>query len=378
MINLINLINTAIISASMGANLGIKPIYKANESARTDYTYNFQYQTYATSTTTFYEDVEVEIEGQNDPQVITYEYKEKWRKYTYNSITTPYTAYANIYTHTHTSYNGLTNTYTANGFKNNQTGSERNYNDYFMYIQVDPNNVNINTQITLRLTIDIEGITQGHNNTGSIYGGTLSGTMYYTLDTSVQKYFNMSSWTTSYWNYEAEIINPQNGYLYESRQLQQNISNTMNEQVKTFNIDVQINPTRRNYYLIFLTPIINWETQPVYTTYTEYAEAPGPNKWTWLQTTNNNELWTNPQAHAPLTMSGTYVVNPSTMEVIDIPGLMFQILTMPFTFISMAFNLTLFPGTPYQVNISSLLLTIIGLAILIMILTIIIKAKTGV
>lgn len=50
-------------------------------------------------------------------------------------------------------------------------------------------------------------------------------------------------------------------------------------------------------------------------------------------------------------------------EVIDVPGLMFDVLTMPFTFWSGAFNLTLFPGTPYQLNISSLLLALLAVAI---------------
>lgn len=45
-------------------------------------------------------------------------------------------------------------------------------------------------------------------------------------------------------------------------------------------------------------------------------------------------------------------------EVVDVGGLMFDILTMPFTFISRAFSLTLFPNTPYSVNIAQLFLAI--------------------
>ncbi len=54
-------------------------------------------------------------------------------------------------------------------------------------------------------------------------------------------------------------------------------------------------------------------------------------------------------------------------EVVDIPGLLFQILGMPFAWISTAFNFTIFPNTPYAVNISHIFMAIIigGIAIFI-------------
>ena len=72
-------------------------------------------------------------------------------------------------------------------------------------------------------------------------------------------------------------------------------------------------------------------------------------------------------------ISWTYTIPTGTGEIVDIPGLMFDILTMPFAFISQAFNLTLFPGTPYQVNISNLLLTLIGVVVFITIINMIVK-----
>lgn len=56
----------------------------------------------------------------------------------------------------------------------------------------------------------------------------------------------------------------------------------------------------------------------------------------------------------------TYDVIQPTQEVIDVPSLFWQILSMPFAFISQAFNLTIFPNTPYSLNVSNLLFTIIG------------------
>lgn len=62
-----------------------------------------------------------------------------------------------------------------------------------------------------------------------------------------------------------------------------------------------------------------------------------------------------------------------TMEYIDLPNMMFNILTMPFAFISQAFDLTLFPGTQYALNISNLFLAIIGIAVFIWILKKVLK-----
>lgn len=55
-----------------------------------------------------------------------------------------------------------------------------------------------------------------------------------------------------------------------------------------------------------------------------------------------------------------YLVNNPTYEVIDLPNVMLSILTMPFTFFSQAFNLTLFPNTPYALNVGHTILIIVG------------------
>ena len=55
-----------------------------------------------------------------------------------------------------------------------------------------------------------------------------------------------------------------------------------------------------------------------------------------------------------------YYINNPTYEVIDLPNVMLSILTMPFTFFSQAFNLTLFPNTPYALNVGHTILIIVG------------------
>lgn len=60
-------------------------------------------------------------------------------------------------------------------------------------------------------------------------------------------------------------------------------------------------------------------------------------------------------------------------SVIDIPGLMFTILGMPFAWLSTAFDLTIFPGTPYAINLSHIFFAVIGALILIVILKKVLK-----
>lgn len=372
MINLINLLNTAIISASIGANLGINNKPNRQESNRAngeiqyiDYNENLQFQNNTNQSIHFNETLTYDNIDYVKDQYARFE------KYNYSKIVTPFTAYSTIYTET---YANLQHTY--EGYKNVNTTSDY-YNDLFIYIQINPNNVNINNTLNIKVRLKIGNV---FGYTGMIKNGYISGNMYVTQD-NVTTYYNRTSFTSPFKTYEDQITSPQNGYRYNVYPLSNTINlNETENQTITFNQQITINPSGANYILIFLTPTIQYDGDPFINADAQtYSEAPGSNKWTWIEGIDGNYHWYNPTyLEDPINITGQYTVNPNSYEVIDIPGLMFEILTMPFTFISMAFNLTLFPGTPYQVNISSLLLTIIGLAILIMILTIIIKVKTGV
>lgn len=73
-----------------------------------------------------------------------------------------------------------------------------------------------------------------------------------------------------------------------------------------------------------------------------------------------------------INLSGQYI--PGTaQEIVDIPGIMWEIITMPFAFVSQAFNLTLFPGTQFSLNVSNLLLSIFGVLVFILLLKAILK-----
>lgn len=49
-------------------------------------------------------------------------------------------------------------------------------------------------------------------------------------------------------------------------------------------------------------------------------------------------------------------------EIVDVKSLMLQILTMPFTFITQAFNITLWPGTEYAFNFAHFIMALIAIA----------------
>lgn len=64
----------------------------------------------------------------------------------------------------------------------------------------------------------------------------------------------------------------------------------------------------------------------------------------------------------PIIILDTYTFQ-TIQEIVDIPNLMFTVLTMPFAFYSQAFNLTLFPGTKYSFNIGNFLLCLLAVLI---------------
>ena len=75
------------------------------------------------------------------------------------------------------------------------------------------------------------------------------------------------------------------------------------------------------------------------------------------------------------TFDPNVIAQGGTYEVIDLPGLMWDILTMPFAFVSQAFNLTLFPGTPYQINIANLFLSLIAIVTFVWLISFFLKLK---
>lgn len=140
-------------------------------------------------------------------------------------------------------------------------------------------------------------------------------------------------------------------------------SYTSSTHTELIDTDEQISGTWNNEATITYNQQTTWSERPqvaVITRKTYYLDSN-----TYYQ--DNIEVYEQgllPQA----TITATYIAVDTQYEVVDIAGLMFNILGMPFTFISTAFNLELFPGTPYYVNISNLLLGIFALIVFIWIM----------
>ena len=63
------------------------------------------------------------------------------------------------------------------------------------------------------------------------------------------------------------------------------------------------------------------------------------------------------------------------VEVVDVAGLLFTIISLPFTFFSQAFDLTLFSGTAYAINIGDVFLLIVAILIIIAVIKLIMSIK---
>lgn len=100
----------------------------------------------------------------------------------------------------------------------------------------------------------------------------------------------------------------------------------------------------------------------------------------WTNTSQFRPLFTpddsiNQNNLSDLYIEETTIATELVQEVVDVPGIMYEVLTMPFAFMSQAFNLTLFPNTPYSVNVSNLLLTIIAILIFVFIIKVLVRYR---
>ena len=120
-----------------------------------------------------------------------------------------------------------------------------------------------------------------------------------------------------------------------------NISNSNNETVNLYINQEFITSINANQITTYTK---NWKTDEEKTTLILY----------FTSTTNNNIK------SETTTINITKNINTGNYEVIDINSLILTIITMPFSFLSQAFNFTLFAGTPYAINVSQLILGVLG------------------
>ena len=126
----------------------------------------------------------------------------------------------------------------------------------------------------------------------------------------------------------------------------------------TLHIDQYNLNARTPFYLVLYSRVLTYGLDngyPVFANYGSYIQNP-------TGMLNFNETWTTGGQQGNI-----------TQEVVPLIPLMYTILTLPFTFITSAFNLTIFQGTPYQVNIGNIVVIIFEALILLFIIKIIMK-----
>lgn len=251
-----------------------------------------------------------------------------------------------------------------------QDDSDYLYYNTFVIIAYTPyNNIN-SSQISLRINLNnnMSDLSQQYINTQYNLNYITA-----TTTTDLGNLLNTSNWTNINKS-KRDDNNAQNNTYWETAytfNLQKNTIAQFNDEIDPLNAQD-----------IYSTTISNINLQSKKTTYiimqiqldmTINSANPSllkniydPNENTMLLYTRNIEI-----------ISG---INETTytQEIIDIPNLMFTILGLPFTFISQAFNLTIFPGTPYQVNFSNIFLGFIAIALLLWVLKLILgRADIG-
>lgn len=225
--------------------------------------------------------------------------------------------------------------------------------------QIDSYNYNLETETHITLSCDIR--TYDYENYE-----------YYIIESHYAKivYQTTEDWSIyihrQHTSFNAHAIynaieNPNNNFYYTKNT--EILSNGLN---KTDNTEINLIPNETNYVVIIYLPLVKASAldgqgngYPQFSA--SHTTIPFPYSSGLNETT--------------YTFTGTNIIPSGTYEVIDIPGLMWQILEMPFAFVSQAFNLTLFPGTPYQVNISNLFLSIIAIFVFVWLIGLFLKMK---
>ena len=243
------------------------------------------------------------------------------------------------------------------------------YETTSMYkIQINPYTGNRDTSYTIRFRIIFStgvDVTEGRSEHIQYQVKT-----YQTTDSDAGQYIDQGNWANYRQNGHiyAALTSPQNGYTYQEdvsmteKYLLNETTQTVDTPVVEIERDIAIVSGKTNYIYILVNPI--------------YVDDPyhvSSNDYLWVDQNSTNQYLDFFIGDSTITFSGIGMPSINNYEVVDIPGMMWEILAMPFAFISTAFNLTLFPGTPYQVNISNLILMVFGVLVFIFIFKLLLK-----
>lgn len=224
--------------------------------------------------------------------------------------------------------------------------TNESWNTTLIATQITPYANNYNNNIDFNLEFDLTPVSQ--------FSGTIRYDWHIITSTAEEwmNYIDVSNYKNITYNRETynDLTSGEYGLnfnIYSSYEEVEYSSGGV-EGVLNINQDIPIISDRNNYIYTFIELTEVQQTSDVPLT--------DANQYGFIEPTD-------------ITIDGVYVpYNSNDYEVIDIPNIMFTILSMPFTFVSQAFNLTLFPNTPYQLNISNLFLSIIAVLIFVFIM----------
>jgi len=327
-----------------------------NETITNDYDLTLQYQN---STNQTFNPVPI-----NNHNMTGYDYETK-NNYTINSnfINVQATAYESIAYTTRIDEPNLEYVQNYETIQNGIGGINEHTTMYLMVLQITPYNYNLNTETSIKLYMQFDGFTDQPYSWNEIRVDH----QYFVKRVYTTNQDNWSSYINKQLiNYTAnsiiqDIKDVNNGFYYTETDEITEITSLETTDVT----EISIVPSKTNYIILNYVPVIKAS-----------QKDPNTNQWNDFGTNYINvPVVQQEYGYTTMHITGTNIIPDGTYEVIDIPGLMWQILTMPFAFISQAFNLTLFPGTPYQVNISNLFLSIIAIIVFVWLITLFLKMK---
>lgn len=234
-------------------------------------------------------------------------------------------------------------------------------------LKITPYNYNTDTTVHLNINLNIEPIRlyYADNDIVIIENVYMQRTIYTTTSDNWDSFIDKTITKEQCKTIINDIRNPNNGFYYQATVNRADLGyediNGDYSYVDEF--DIQITPKTDNYIVISYIPYVQAHMKDNQT-HLSYNYA-------WKNVITSGQLF-NPTG---FTITGTNVIINGGYEVIDLPGLMWEILTMPFAFVSQAFNLTLFPGTPYQLNIANLFLSIVAVFIFVWLIGQFLKLK---
>ena len=237
-----------------------------------------------------------------------------------------------------------------------------NTRQYLIVLQIDPYNYNVNTESQITINFDVSGWTDTNGDQIRVDQKYMLTNIYQTIQDDWTIYINRQLTEFTSKAIINDIQDPNNNFYYTK--------NTKIEEIDTtspiLSYDIGIQPNKRNFIIIQLIPTIKCS-------YYDFGDDEWSDFGTLASTIPLNSELNNITG---IWIKGTNVIaQGGTYEVIDLPGLMWDILTMPFAFVSQAFNLTLFPGTPYQINIANLFLSLIAIVTFVWLISFFLKLK---